>query len=246
MEIRKTSGIILSARPLGEADVMCVILTRDFGKGRYVFKGLRKSRRRSHSAAEPGTFTSLQYYFRGPDNASIVNDFTVENYHPLIRKDLNRIYHLYLLLESLDKTTGLHDAEAVYYALLSSAIKSLAGTDYPAHLTAVFLLHLLKSHGILTLTQQCSTCGSDTFSSFYLNPSDLSVRCNRCSSRSSMLSAGIMNFLNDALTKKFNAIECERYPEGQILDLIFYLVMFIESYFHVNLKSKEFVLAGQL
>ena len=57
-----------------------------------------------------------------------------------------------------------------------------------------------------------------------------------------MLSVEIMDFLNDSLTKKFSSLDLGRYSEEQILDLIFYLLMFIESYFHVNLKSKEFVL----
>jgi DNA repair protein RecO (recombination protein O) len=240
MEIRKTTGIVLAASHCGEADLLCTVLTRDYGKGRFVFKGLRKSRRRSHAAAEPGSVTSLQYYHRDERESSIVKESSVNRHFPQIRKDLEKIYHLAILLETCDRTTAPDNSGVLLYGYLLAALERLASTPSPAHLTAVFLLHLLKINGLLHVNRACGVCGRSGYASFTLDRSDLKTRCDRCGD-GHRLPSPIMEFIEQALSVKFADIQTALYGRGPVLDLIYQLLLFIEGYYHVQIKSKDFI-----
>ena len=62
MDILRYTGVVLATRNLGEADLVCRIYTREEGKGEYIFKGVRKSRRRSRTATEPGSRVEFLHY----------------------------------------------------------------------------------------------------------------------------------------------------------------------------------------
>ncbi len=61
MEIRKAAGLVLHSRQSGEADIVARVLTAEFGKTNFIFKGLKKSKKRSLAAGEPGTLLDLMY-----------------------------------------------------------------------------------------------------------------------------------------------------------------------------------------
>ncbi len=134
MEIQKTTGIILSSRSAGEADVLCSILTREFGKRKFSFKGLKKSKRRSRSAADHGTILKLVYYYHENRDIHIVNEFHIDSDCTELRDDLNKIFHLCYLLEVTDKTTAFDDKNNYSFELLSAAIDTLKKTDFLTNL----------------------------------------------------------------------------------------------------------------
>src|SRR4030042_6134906 len=166
MEIRKTTGIALSSRASGEADIICNFDTKDFGKRRFIFKGLKKSKKRARSATEPGAVASMMFYHRDDRDYGIVNEFDIEKYHPSLTGDLPRIFNLYFILESVDKTCGYNVADEAIYTLLLSGIETLATTEFPAHLSTFFIVRLLKHHGILPETGPCKICGKGRYSGF--------------------------------------------------------------------------------
>ena len=243
MEIQKTVGIVLSAKEYGEADIITRIITRDYGKRSFVFKGLKKTRKRARSAAEPGACTHLVYYFHGERDAYTVSDFTVAMHYPEIREDLDKIFHLFFLLESVDKTTGFNDSDLPVYELLAAGIDALSGTAFPAHLTSFFLIRLLGLHGILHGADACKYCGSTDFAGFTLDINDLRPVCDSCAVSESMLDRSVMDYMTNAARIKFSGIDHAAYSRGSIMDLLFYLSLFIENYFHIILKSKEFILS---
>ena len=126
MEIRKATGLVLHSRQSGEADVLARILTGEFGKTNFVFKGLKKSKKRSLAAAEPGTVLHLMYYQHDNRDFQVVNEFRVVRHRLDLRDDLERILHLYFILEIVDKTTGHGDPQALIFALATAAIDALA------------------------------------------------------------------------------------------------------------------------
>lgn len=253
MEIRKTTGIALSSAASGEADVRCNYFTRDFGKRRFVFKGLKKSKKRSLASTEPGTVVNLVYYHREDRDSFIVSDSSVEKYFPSITSDLRKIFHLYFILECVEKTSGFDMPDEAIFILLLSGIEVLSKTDFPAHLSSFFALRLLNHHGILPELQSCKVCGRQQFASFTMDVVDLRPVCGSCLGenpsgpwqRSAMLPGGMRSYLTDCTIKKFSAVDPALYPENDILDLVFNLTMFIENYFHTDLKSKSFILSDR-
>ena len=135
MEILKTDGIVLNSKVIGDADIFCKILTKDFGKKKFIFKGLKKSRKREKAATEPGTHISLIYYYRENKEINIVNEFNIQNQYSEIRDDLQKIFHLYYLLEIVEKTTGFEDVNKTFFELLKAGIDTLSKTEYNINLT---------------------------------------------------------------------------------------------------------------
>ncbi len=242
MDIRKTAGIVLSSRIIGEADVLATIITEDSGKRKFSFKGLKKSRKRPRSAGEPGTLLSLVYYHHPNREISTVNEFTIE-YQPVrIREEMNRIFTLYFLLEVTEKTIGFHDDSGNIFKLLKSGVRALDDTVSLTNLSVFYLLHLFRFLGIIPDFLTCRSCGDETFTKFILEVSDLSPVCCNCYCGSlDFLGVDTRNFINTSLTTKYSDIVHSRFDEKEISKLLFNLVLFVENYYHIVLKSKEFL-----
>lgn len=247
MEIITTTGIALSSHASGEADIQCNFYTREFGKRKFIFKGLKKSRKRSRSATEPGSISTIVFYSREDRDAHIVNECDVLKYHASISGDLGKIYHLCFMLELVDRSCGYNNADEGIFRLLMAGIDTLSKIDSPAHLSAFFLLHLLREHGILPEYRTCKVCGKESFAAFALDSTDLRPICGEClllsrpgsHQRTALLQNSAREYIHSCFSQKFTAIDLSRYPEPVILDLLFSLTLFIESYFHADIKSKS-------
>jgi DNA repair protein RecO len=253
MEILKTTGIALSSQVSGEADIICNYYTRDFGKRKFIFKGLKKSKKRSLSATEPGSVASVVYNFREGRDAYIVNDVSLEKYYSSITGDIRKIFHLYFILESVEKTSGYDMADEGIFNLLRAAIDALSKTDFPAHLSSFFIIHLLKEHGVLSDIDSCKICSRKTFRDFSLDVADLRPICSSCIiehpsgpwQRCSLLAEEMRDFMRDCIARKFSTVDNARFSESDVLDLLFNLSLFMEHYFHTELKSKSFIFSGR-
>ncbi|MCP4135946.1 MAG: DNA repair protein RecO [bacterium] len=243
MEIQKATGIVLSSKVYGESDIIADILTREYGKRKFIFKGLKKSKRRSQTGSEPGSVISLVYYYKESKNYFIVNEFEVPKHNFDIRKDLDKIYHLYFLLETVEKTVGYNDSDPFLFDLLTAAVKTLAAAEFLINLSVFFIIHLLRFHGILPEFTSCKVCGSGDFGSFSLDISDLSPTCSGCHRSSNrMLHPHARSFILLSLSQKFPKIDHSFFDEKTNLDLLFHLILFIEHYFSIEIKSKGFIL----
>lgn len=247
MEIQKCAAIVLSSRASGEADRTVRAYTREFGKRSFVFKGLRKSRKRSVAAAEPGTVLDLVYYFHDGRDSHIVSEFSIGKQHREQSGNLSKLLYLFLVLETVDRTTGQNDPNRTVYELLAAALDALADTERPAHLAAFFILHLLRIDGILPNFSSCRGCGRADFSAFALDLADLSPHCADCARGRGMrrhLPRAAMEFIRTSLCTRFSNMELAAWDDGTVLDVLFSLCLFIEGYFHIMLKSKEMIFSG--
>lgn len=252
MNILKTTGIALSSQVFGEADIICNYFTIDAGKRKFLFKGLRKSKKRSLSATEPGAVANIVYYFRDDRDSYIVNDVSIEKYHASISTDLMKIFHLYFILESVEKTSGYGVRDEQLFKLLLAAIEVLSRTEYPAHLSAFFIFHLMKGQGIISDLDSCKICGKRFSSRFTLDVIDLRPVCGSClgddrgpTQGSTLLPPDMIEFMRECAIRKFSAIAHSGYRENEVLDLLFSYSLYIENYYHTELKSKSFIFSEQ-
>ncbi len=251
MEILKTTGIALSSHTFGEADILCIYYTRDMGKAKFIIKGLKKSKTRSRAAVEPGAIANLLYYHRDDRDAYLVNEFDVLKFYSAITCDLQKILHLYLMLEFADKTCGYQIADEAIFNLLLAGIDTLSKTSFPSHLSAFFILRLLKYHGMLSDYLSCKLCGNNNYSTFILDILDLRPICGECLPVAQFSPAlhipvharRTSEFVHSCVTDKFSRMDHGNIPETEIRNLILNLSLFAENYFHTELKSKSLVLS---
>ena len=242
MEIQKTTGIVLYSKTIGEADYLVRFYTKEHGKRDFIFKGLKKSKRRSQSISEPGTAAELVYYYHNDKNYHTVNEYHIHKHYINIRNDLSRIFMLYFFLEAVDKTCGLNDPNRQIFDLLAAGIETLVGTESAGPLSVFFLLHLLRLLGVLPDFRQCKICGGDELAEFKIDNIDFQPVCRKCGAH---LSSGYIFknraqvFIDKSLSRKFSAIDTQFFPQDDVLHLLFQLCLFTQNYFHIELKSKE-------
>jgi len=244
MEIRKSRGIVLASSPCGEGDVLSSILTETHGKAKFIFKGLKKSRRRALSASEPGVVLNINYCYRDQREISTAGEFSVENSFPGVRESLGRIYGSRLMLELSDKTCGQGETDTRLFRLLTAAMSAAENSPYPVHLSAFYALHLLAHQGILPDFTSCAKCGCEITTEFSLRITDLHPLCPGCAGAADPLPREAGRFIQSALCRRFKDIDCTKYPLHAVKDLLYALISFIEDHYRIEIKSKELVLSG--
>lgn len=248
MEIQKTIGVVLSSRPMGDSDKAVVIFTKKYGKRTFIVKGIRKSKTRSQLISEAGTIVSLIYYYRENKGSCIVNEFTIKKHYSDIRKDYDRILHLYFLLEITEKTTGFADINIDIFKLLISGIEAISKTDFIKHLSFFYLIQLARIHGIFENFDLCKKCGEKQYRQFIIDINDFQPVCINCSdplpniAKSRYFDNIHRMFIFDVIRKKFTQIKHLEYSDENVLNLLFYLTMFFEHYFGITIKSKRLIL----
>ncbi len=247
MEIQKATGIVLSSRQFGESDYLCTVYTKEFGKRDFVFKGLQKSRRRPQIISEPGTIADVVYYFHDDKMSYIVNEYNIIKHNIGIRNDLRKIYLLYFVLALIEKTTGYNDRNKSLFELIAAGIDNIPGTEFYEHFSVFFSLHLLKLHGILPDFQKCKICSKIDYNGFHLDTLDFHPVCGKCvgtiKSKTVLFSKITREFIFQSMKNKFTSIDHSFFPSQNILDLLFSITLFIESYYHVEIKPKSLLMS---
>lgn len=252
MEIRKSPGVVLASAVSGEADRIARIFTRDYGKRTFVFKGIRKSRRRPVAAAEPGSVVNLVYYHRDGRDVCVVSECSIEKQFYSIRENLDLIAHMCLVLEAVDKTSAPGDPNAGVYELLAGGIEALTKTSRLFHFSSFFLIRLLGMLGVLSVSDRCKTCQDGGLDAFLFDYSDMMPLCARCLGRSgsgrqgNLMGPAVLKFIAAASRMKFSSLDLDACPEREAGRLLYSLCMFLEHYFHASLNSKSMIFTGEI
>lgn len=244
MEIRKAHGIVLSSRPTGEADRLVRVYTREYGKNNFVFKGIRKSKKRAMASTEPGTLLNIVYYFNEKKDCYIANEFNIQKQCEQLRGNLEKMFFLFYMLELVDKTTALANPAPRIFDLLNAALNILETTETVTHLVVFFAIHLLRLEGIASHNYYCKTCGRHTFENFAIDPNDLMLICERCASNyvlPYLMNKNVLHFLKQAMIVKFSSLDLHLVSKKEMFDLLFVLSLFVEKYFNIELKSKSII-----
>ncbi len=148
---------MLRARPIGEADRVYTLLTRERGKLDAVGKGARRPRSAVGSRVVPlaEVFVSLH---RGRSLEVVTEVRTVRSYwEGLVRPDALATASLFA--ETVDMFCEPELALPEIYALLRGAIAAVAATEQPAALVPRFQLRLLHALGLAPADDACVRCG---------------------------------------------------------------------------------------
>ena len=246
MNFRKDTAIVLSSSVIGEADVIITVLTKDFGKRKFVIKGLKKSVRRSKTASQCGTVLSIDYNYYENKDYQTVREFSILHSFPNIHNDYKKIIAMCFICEVCEKTTAYNETNLKIFELIAAALKTLDDSSNSINYISIscfFIIHALKIHGILTEIYNCRKCNKKIIDNFTFDIRDLNIICLDCSlSKSHLIPYQAIEFINDSLTVKYADISLERFSDKILIDLLFYLCLFTEHYFGVGLNSKRLLL----
>ena len=152
-----TDAIVLRARPLGEADRVYTLLTRERGKVDAVAKGARRPRSALGGRLEPLAEVRVALH-RGRSLDIITEARTIMSYwNGLVRPDALATASLFA--ETVDMFCEPDLALPEIYALLAGAIGAVAASASPAGLVPRFQLRLLHALGLAPADDACVRCG---------------------------------------------------------------------------------------
>ena len=238
MSQEKDTGIVLSKKSSGEADNICTIYTKNNGKDRFIFRGLKKSTRRPRTASEPGSIIDLVYYTGKPGGYNTVSEFNILTANNSIRNSSSRIFSLYFILELVDLTTGFADPNNKVFNLLSAGIETLSSTLSPRHFTVFFIIKYLLLQGVFPDTLKCSWCGNMDTDKLIIENNRFRTSCINCTDiNSALIKSKGTDFINKCVSIKLDKIDCGYYPDKDIFPVLTSLVDYINSYYGIKLKT---------
>jgi len=245
MPQEKDTGVVLSKKNSGEADHICSIYTKNSGKEKFIFRGLKKSTKRPRTASEPGSILNFIYYnYNGRDGKiNTVSEFNILTNHNAIRKNNEKIFALFYILELVDLTTGLSDPNTKIFNLLSAGIETLYNTQKPRHFIIFFTVKYLILQGVLPDISRCSWCGNNNLKALVIDNNQLRASCLNCTDLKSVLvnNKGT-EFMNECAENKFNKINCEDYADNDINPVLAIIIRYINHYFNITLKTEAFLM----
>ncbi len=154
-----TPAVMISARPLGESDLLINLFTLESGKLRAVAKGAKRSRKRFMNALEP--FTEISARLVRSRSAAMwrLESAVILDSHEAVRTDYARFIYGSLCLELTDMWQKEGIREKTVFQLLKWYLAGLSGSAVPLNISLIFKTRLLKAAGFLPSLSVCKVCG---------------------------------------------------------------------------------------
>ncbi|MBN1499074.1 MAG: DNA repair protein RecO [Spirochaetes bacterium] len=245
MQIQKTEILVLSSKNSDENDVTCTALSPEFGKINLIFKGLLKSKRRSICIRDPGSVAEIIFYRKESKSFFYISDFVLISTPEKVRNNVELYYYHCFLLELISKITTENTKNSFIYNISKKVLAILETEKDSLMLVLFFVLHVLQHNGIMPDLSQCEVCGSSSASHYNLDFNGKSLICRECTpsyNRDNFsFSSNTVTFMNNSLKTKYSANDFSIISRLEAEKSLFYLVLFLEDYFHIIINSKDFI-----
>lgn len=156
----RDTGLVLRTYPLGEADRIVVLLTREHGQVRAVAKGIRRTSSKFGSRLEPFNVSDLQLVHGR--NLDIVSQAVGrKGWATPIAADYAKFTAAAAVVEAAEKITEDDGAESgQHYLLVAGALSAMArGLHDPAAILDSYLMRAISVAGWAPSFTVCARCG---------------------------------------------------------------------------------------
>jgi len=245
-----TEGIVLYSTVVGESDICMQVLTEKNGIIDIIAKGLKKSARRSHVAAEVGVLSQIVYSRKSPDKIAIAKEINVIDAHNSVRDTIRKIMYLNFMTEIIRKTTPKSNPDDFIFKMTKAALTQLETAGNEEHLALFFVIHLLRCHGILPQFDTCVSCGKNHDIEYHFSVKERGVICPTCAKipLGDFLSVPFNSrrFVGESLRNKFSTCDLSTINRNDALNLLYCILIFIENYYNETVKTKSFIFSDDL
>jgi len=157
-----TRAVVLGSRPLGEADRILVLFTREAGRLDAVVKGVRKTKSRWGGRLEPFNVCDL-VLFRGRSLATVTSADLVAMF-PHLREDRDAMVAAALVCEVAAAIFAEEEPHERVFNLLCRSLhafdQGFAGPALHAPVVLGAVIKLMHEAGFLPVLDECACCGS--------------------------------------------------------------------------------------
>ena len=155
----RADALVLKHIPLGEADLLVTLFSREHGKVRAVAKGARRSTAKLVGHLEPLTVTRLALS-RGRTLDVISQAETLENFTPL-KTNLTAVTRGLQVVELVDGFGSEANPNQPLYELALATLAAIGRSPDDELPLLHFQLHLLAVSGLMPELQDCVECRKD-------------------------------------------------------------------------------------
>jgi DNA repair protein RecO (recombination protein O) len=155
----RTPAVILSTRPLGDADLLVVVLTPALGKIRAAARNARRSRRRFAGGLAGGAMGEATL-LAGRSGLWRLEAFEMLRPLDALGRDLDRFAHVAYLCELTDALLHEPEPSAVTFASLCESIARVLDRGSSPAVLRRHELRLLHALGLVPALEVCCACGA--------------------------------------------------------------------------------------
>lgn len=160
MQSQSTPAIILRTRPLGEADLIAIVLTPEQGKLETAAARARNSKKRFAGGLSPG-MRGVAAIARGRGALLRLESFDATAAHAPVGADLTRFAYVAYLCELTDELVLARHPDPELFAALCLALEQIIGGAPQALHLRQYELALLRCLGLSPALTSCCVCGSE-------------------------------------------------------------------------------------
>jgi DNA repair protein RecO (recombination protein O) len=245
MAIQKTKGFVLRRFDIRETSVLLTAFTRDFGKLKFISKGVRIPEQRFLSAYELFALDEIVFYEKKRRDFYLLSQCELLDFFPEIRKSLDRISYAAYFTELLDSVTPVGEKNTRVYGLLFDSLGLLSGEASPKRVGRIFEIKLLSLLGFMPGVKSCVECdkaikGESSAFSVSLG----GVLCEACRGKDRKarpVLAGAVNFISHIEALAFDKIKHIKVTRRVGMEVERLLKNFIRYHLNIRLKSREFI-----
>lgn len=158
--VQFSPAVVLRTRPLGEADLVVVLLTPDHGKVEAAATKARSSQRRFAGGLSPG-MRGTAGLSRGRGALQRLESFEPSAAHGAVGSDLDRFAYVAYLCEITDELVFERQVETELFAALCGALGAVIEGPPQALTLRQYELALLRCLGLLPALGECCVCGDE-------------------------------------------------------------------------------------
>lgn len=245
MAIQKTEGFILRREDIRETSVLLTAYTRDFGRLKFISKGVRTPEQRFVSAYELFALDGIVFYEKKKKNFFLLSQCELLNFFSDVRKSLDRISYAVYFIELLDSVTPLGEKNTALYELLVNSLELLSSDASPKRVARIFEIRMLSILGFMPVLKSCVECGKDMAPERARFSVSLGgVLCDACAHRDRRarpVLAGTLNFISHIEALPFERIKKIKVTQKVGSEVERLLRSFIGYHLNIRLKSREFI-----
>ncbi|MBZ5711611.1 DNA repair protein RecO [Nannocystis pusilla] len=160
MQSQPTPAVILRTRPLGEADLIAIVLTPEQGKLETAAARARNSKKRFAGGLSPG-MRGVAAIARGRGALLRLESFDATAAHAPVGADLTRFAYVAYLCELTDELVLARHPDPELFAALCLALEQVIGGAPQALHLRQYELALLRCLGLSPALTCCCVCGAE-------------------------------------------------------------------------------------
>jgi DNA repair protein RecO (recombination protein O) len=157
-----TRAVVLGSRPLGEADRIAVLFSRELGRVDAVVKGVRKTKSRWGGRLEPFNVCDL-VLFHGRSSLFTVTSAQLIEMYLQMREDREALAAAGIACEAAAGLFAEGEPHERVFSLLRNALRAIdggfTGPAMQAPLVLGVVVKLLNEAGYMPVLEHCASCG---------------------------------------------------------------------------------------